>query len=288
MPRILTRDQLDAYDRDGFLILPGFADADTCAGLMARAEALVDAFDPAGVASVFSTTDQTRTTDDYFLSSGDKIRFFFEEGAFDGQGRLRQDKRLSINKIGHALHDLDPVFDAWSRRDALAGICADLGFRQPLLMQSMYIFKQPRIGGEVVCHQDSTFLYTDPPSCVGFWLALQDATVENGCMWALPGRHRDGLKGRFVRTGRGGVRMDRWDPTPWPTEGEVPLAVPAGTLVVLHGALPHRSGPNTSDKSRHAYTLHVVDGACPYPPDNWLQRPAENPARGFHTAGRTI
>ena len=42
----------------------------------------------------------------------------------------------------------------------------------------MYIFKQPKIGGEVVCHQDSTFLYTEPESAVGFWVAIEDATIE--------------------------------------------------------------------------------------------------------------
>ena len=151
----------------------------------------------------------------------------------------------------------------------------------PLLIQSMYIFKQPRIGGEVVCHQDSTFLYTEPKSCVGLWFALEDATVENGCMWGLPGRHRDGLRARMVRDGNGGVRMDRRDPTPFDNDGEVPLEAPAGTLILLHGEAPHRSGANRSDRSRHAYALHVIDGASAYPPDNWLQRPADLPVRGF-------
>ena len=47
--------------------------------------------------------------------------------------------------------------------------------------------QQPKIGGEVAVHQDSTFLYTDPPTVVGLWLALEDATKENGCLWHLPG-----------------------------------------------------------------------------------------------------
>jgi phytanoyl-CoA hydroxylase len=50
----------------------------------------------------------------------------------------------------------------------------------------MYIFKQPRIGGEVTCHQDSAFLYNDPISIAGLWFALEDATTENGCLWAIP------------------------------------------------------------------------------------------------------
>jgi phytanoyl-CoA hydroxylase len=150
-------------------------------------------------------------------------------------------------------------------------------------MQSMYIFKQPHIGGEVVCHQDATYLYTEPVSVTGFWFALQDATIENGAMWALPGGHRMGLKERFVRIGDDRVRTDVLDPAPWPAFGEengyVPLEAKKGTLVVLHGLLPHLSGANTSDKSRHAYALHVVEAGARYPEDNWLQRGV--PARGF-------
>ncbi len=59
------------------------------------------------VASIFSTREQNRLTDDYFLESGDKIRFFFEEDAFRPDGTLKQSKERSINKIGHALHELD-------------------------------------------------------------------------------------------------------------------------------------------------------------------------------------
>lgn len=282
---ILTAEQHALWERDGFLVLEGFASPEACDALVGRARALVDGFEPGEVASVFSTTDQALTTDAYFLSSGDKIRFFFEPDAFDGEGRLRQDKALSINKIGHALHDLDPAFDAFSRAPRLAALARDLGFRDPRLLQSMYIFKQPHIGGEVVCHQDSTFLYTEPLSTVGFWFALQDATLENGAMWALPGGHRAGLKARFVRAGDDRVRTDVLDATPWPAvsreNGYVPLEAKKGTLVLLHGLLPHLSGPNTSPLSRHAYAVHAVEGAAAYPADNWLKRDPGMPARGF-------
>jgi phytanoyl-CoA hydroxylase len=60
----------------------------------------------------------------------------------------------------------------------------------------------------------------------------------------------------------------------------VPLEAKRGTLVLLHGALPHLSGPNRSDKPRHAYTLHAIDARADYLPDNWLQRPTLKP-RGF-------
>src|ERR671914_79800 len=100
----LTGEQLAAYGRDGFLVVEDFVSAEDCERLRGRAEELVSEFEPEGVASIFSTHEQTRTSDDYFLESGDKIRFFFEEEAFDAEGRLRQSKERSINKIGHALH----------------------------------------------------------------------------------------------------------------------------------------------------------------------------------------
>ncbi len=99
-------------------------------------------------------------------------------------------------------------------------------------------------------------------------------------MWALPGHHRAGLRQRF-RYVDGVLTTEVLDPEPWPAMAKVPLAVPQGSLVVLHGCLPHWSDSNLSDRSRHAYALHVIDGACHYPGDNWLRRPADMPLLGF-------
>ncbi len=277
----LSCEQIVTYERDGLLVLENFVDEKACDRLRARAAELVRDFDPQGVVSIFSTHEQTRTSGDYFLESGDKIRFFFEEHAFLPDGRLRQNKERSINKIGHALHDLDPVFGQFSRTPAIKQLVTDLGIVAPLLLQSMYIFKQPRIGGEVTCHQDATFLYTEPLRMVGLWFALEDATIDNGCLWAIPGGHKLGLKSRFVRAEGGGTRFEVFDDTPWPEDELQPLEVRKGTVIVLHGLLPHLSRENTSAHSRHAYTLHVIDASAHYPDSNWLQRSAEMPLRGF-------
>jgi len=273
--------QVQQYRDVGFLVLEEFVDEATCDQLRARAKELVQEFDPAEVVSIFSTREQNRLTDEYFMTSGDKIRFFFEENAFNADGTLEYEKEKSINKIGHALHDLDPLFDRFSRSDKVRDLAKALGLENALLVQSMYIFKQPNIGGEVTCHQDSTFIYTEPIDIAGLWFALEDATIENGCLWAIPGGHRRGLKSRWLRTHEGRMEFEVYDTTPWPEDELVPLEVSKGSLILLHGLLPHRSFENRSPRSRHAYTLHLIGAEAKYPSENWLQRPENMPFRGF-------
>jgi phytanoyl-CoA hydroxylase len=272
---------LSAFEDTGVLILRDFVSEEACSGLRQRALEMVDAFDPASVSTIFSTRTDEHQADEYFAGSGDKIRFFLENNAFDESGQLRQAKEDCLNKIGHAMHDLDPAFDAFSRSPKLAQVVRSIGFRDPAIIQSMYIFKPPHIGGEVVCHQDSAYIYTEPESCVGFWFALEDATVDNGCMYFIPGAHKSPLRKRNHRFADGSIHDEILDDTPYPMHLKLPAEAPAGTLVVFNGRAPHLSAANTSSKSRHAYTLHVIDRTCHYPEDNWLQRNDELPLRGF-------
>jgi phytanoyl-CoA hydroxylase len=277
----LTADMVAAYRDVGVIVLKGFVAKEECARLRQRALELVDEFDPSDVRSVFSTTKQTQLDDSYFIDSGDKIRFFLEDDAFDEEGELRQEKEHSLNKMGHAMHDLDVVFDSFSRTSELASAVRAIGVDDPAILQSMYIFKPPNIGGEVVCHQDSTYIYTEPESCVGFWFALEDATLENGCMQFIPGAHKLPLKKRNYRKGDGKLVTEVLDDTPWPEERKVAAEAEAGSLVIFDGRAPHLSAANRSSKSRHAYTLHVIDRNSRYPAENWLQRGDDLPLRGF-------
>jgi phytanoyl-CoA hydroxylase len=306
----LTPGQLAQFQKDGYLILPDVLSPDTVQSLLAETHRLLhDELDlsshPLTKFSTGGSDDREHVGDAYFLGSGDKIRFFLEEDAVDSQGKVTRPKERAVNKIGHYLHELSGPFKAVSAtqegrdegRQTPAGIAKSLGYGDPRVLQSMVILKQPEIGGAVPPHQDSCFLYTDPPSAVGFWYALEDATLENGCLSFLPGSHRWApIEKRLVRKRdgvsdeeAGGTGMVGNEGPRFPLgerygedkkgegEGEyVAGEVKAGTLVLIHGNLLHKSERNTSQKGRIIYTFHIIeqDGTV-YDGKNWLQPPKE-------------
>ena len=267
----LNREMLNFWNNNGYLIIEDFKTHKECDELINRSKELIEEQDFNNQQSVFDTVSQSHNDDNYFLESGDKIRFFFEEKANLDEENVKTNKQYIVNKIGHALHDLDDKFIAFSKNEQLDQIARAIGFQDPLLLQSMYIFKQPKIGGEVVCHQDSTFLITEPESTVGFWFALQDANKDNGCLQVASGGHKGPLRKLFKRENNQ-MKMEELSNEPFP-ETDTFVEVKKGTLVLLHGRLPHYSCENKSPNSRHAYTIHAIDGKSKYLDYNWLQRP---------------
>ncbi|KAK4503492.1 hypothetical protein PRZ48_004407 [Zasmidium cellare] len=287
--RGLTQDQLETWHKKGYLLIPDALSPSQVSSLLSESQRMLSEFSLADHPMTrFSTGEQSdHVGDDYFLTSGDKIRFFFEEDAFDAKGNLTKPKEKAINKIGHYLHQLNPAFKDASINEQNARIARDIGFEDPRVLQSMVICKQPEIGGRVPPHQDSVFLYTDPPSAVGFWYALEDCTAENGCLSFAPGSHkRAPIRERFVRSKDDkGTTFDKNAGSAWPTgieqEKEIENEeyelgeVKAGTLVLIHGNLLHKSEKNTSLKGRMIYTFHMIEGKHEYDGRNWLQPPQE-------------
>ena len=262
-----------AFARDGVIVIEDFVSRRRCQALRERALALVAEHAPTARGTVFSTRDQRHARDAYFEASANRIAAFFEEGAFDTDGRLCVPLDRAVNKLGHAMHDLDPVFRAFSSGPRLQAVAQGVGLVDPKLVQSMYIFKQPGIGGEVGCHQDSTYLYTEPESVLGLWFAIEDAHRNNGCLGGLPGEHRKGLKEIFRRQADGQLKLEPLQPElSWDMSRLEWLEVPQGTLIVFNGSFPHLSEADRSAQSRHAFTLHAVSGQAHYPATNWIQR----------------
>ena len=293
----LTKEQQNFFETNGYLLIPNALDTKTVKSLMTETHDMLNDFDlsshPMTKFSTGGEDGSDHVGDDYFLTSGDKVRFFFEEDAFSSTGELQKPKERAINKIGHYLHELSHGFKSISLNENNAAIARNLGFKDPRCLQSMVICKQPEIGGAVPPHQDSTFLYTNPPSAVGFWYALEDATMENGCLSFAAGSHkRAPIRKRFVRSenGQGTTFIDNESASFPPglqveEEGEDAKEeytvgeVKAGTLVLIHGNILHKSEKNLSGKSRFIYTFHVIEGENEYDARNWLQPPKEGFSR---------
>lgn len=267
------------FQENGFVILTKFCGENDTSELRAAASKIISDFraSPSKSASVFTTAEQDqKVLAKYFLDSASSISCFLEEK------QLTDSRAPAVNKIGHALHELNPSFARFSKQKSILSIASALALQRPVLVQSMYILKNPYIGGEVKSHRDATFVYSvrgdEAPTgaCLGFWWALEDATEENGCLWAVPGSHRDKLGLRFEKNAaKNGTLFSGKENVIYEENKFVPLPMRTGDLVLLHGGVVHMSKENKSRKSRHAYSIHLVDEAIS--PQCWLERPLSMP-----------
>ena len=163
------RKYIDELNRNGCTVIENFLTDEEIESIKSEVPKLIDNFDFSSRRSVFETGENQAVEQD-FLDSVDKISFFYEKDAFDERGEFIVPKHQSINKIGHCLHMKNQVFKKITFSQKVKALIQQLGYKKPVVPQSMFIFKNPKIGGPVVPHKDGSFLYTEPDlDLVGLW-----------------------------------------------------------------------------------------------------------------------
>jgi phytanoyl-CoA hydroxylase len=270
-------DNLASFEKNGYLVVRNCIDPNELTKLKEEFLKLVEEVPIEELTTIFTSGDDqvAEKSEDYFMGSSDKLRFFLEDKAYDKEKKmLTRPKNQSINKVGHAMFEINKVFKDFTQLPQHIELAKSLNLKNPLVVQSMYITKQPHVGGEVTPHQDSTFIYTEPESCVAFWWPIDGATIENSCIWVVPGSHKGPLKTRMLLQPNKELIFDPLNSAlEWPADEEyIPVEVNAGDVVILHGRIIHKSSENKSERSRHAYTIHLTEQECTWDPQNWLQR----------------
>uniref|UniRef100_A0A2K6B3K7 Phytanoyl-CoA dioxygenase domain-containing protein 1 n=1 Tax=Macaca nemestrina TaxID=9545 RepID=A0A2K6B3K7_MACNE len=271
----LSPSQLQKFQQDGFLVLERFLSAEECAAMQQRIGEIVAEMDvPLHCRTEFSTQEEEQLRAQAYCaihsSSGDRARFYLKK-----KKNLFQYSLVSTYMLGH-------VWQAGSMTFApLQTLARSLGLQMPVVVQSMYIFKV------ISPHQDASFLYTEPLGRVlGVWIAVEDATLENGCLWFIPGSHTSGVSRRMVRAPVGSVPGTSFLGSEPARDNSlfVPTPVQRGALVLIHGEVVHKSKQNLSDHSRQAYTFHLMEASgTTWSPENWLQPTAELPFPPLYT-----
>jgi ectoine hydroxylase-related dioxygenase (phytanoyl-CoA dioxygenase family) len=194
---------------------------------------------------------------------------------------LSDDEALQSILCIHQPHYVSPVMEKYVRHPKICGAlsqisAAHLPFWDGSVkcMQSMLFVKPPTFQGQA-WHQDEIYIPTRDRSLIGAWIALDDATVENGCLWILPGSHRSG----YLYPQRNHNNPDEFDFAPeshgFDESAEVPVEVKTGTVVFFNGYLLHRSFKNRSDIFRRVLVSHYMNAWSRLP---WSIKEGESPA----------
>lgn len=150
------------------------------------------------------------------------------------------------------------VLADFARHPSLQALCAALLGSDVRLYWDQLVYKKPDTEAEFPWHQDNGYTYLEPQQYLTCWIALNDATPENGCPWIVPGLHREGtLAHRWTDLG-----FQCFEDHP---QAQV-LPVTAGSIAVFSSLTPHRTGPNLTATTRKSYILqYATDGALMHP-----------------------
>jgi phytanoyl-CoA hydroxylase len=145
----------------------------------------------------------------------------------------------------HFPHKLSPTMERYVAHPVIVDVLTHIIGANVKCMQSMLFIKAAGKPGQA-WHQDEDFIPTRDRTLTGAWMALDEATPDNGCLWVVPGSHKAGILWEMKH--QNDPRFDCTDESfgfPYKDEDAVPVEVPAGAIVFFNGYLLHRSFPNT-------------------------------------------
>ena len=273
----ISPSMLSFWQKNGFLIIDNFYSVDECENLKNRAKLLIKNYSPEN--EVPNSLNNYDMKNESFKFSASNIAFFHEDDNFKELKSISKNEVENIKEIGHAIHDLDPVFNNFSRKKSLAILVTSLGIEMPLLAKSTYILKHSYNDKYSSYNQDSSMLYTEPESCLGCTVSLDNETIENGCLWTFSQGHLEPLKKRYI-CNNNNFESSFFYYTDFP-EPNVILQSYVGTLIIQHGRLPCIFKMKDKKLSQHSYKINIIDGRAIYLKDNIINREPSFKFAGF-------
>lgn len=240
----LTGKERQAFEEDGYFIRPEMYNADEVDALRDHVEDLVALMEFSEVLS-----DEQRDT---ILKRNPSAEVKTGAG--------------SLNSL-YRIHTFSATVRAHIRDARRLAVAKDLVGPDLFCPNDLYFFKPPGTGRPIAWHQDSWYFNNTYESSVGdsieeasigTWLALDDADEENGCLWVIPGSHREGVVDHEDVEGDGYLLQKRVFVTDEMEAKGIPVEVPKGAMVFFNNAVLHRSTPNRSDRFRRAYIVHYM------------------------------
>lgn len=210
-------------------------------------------------------------------SRPDFKNIWFEAQAREQLETLTVDQRLDAVRKLATFGDFEPRLRAIAlHQKMLAQITRLMGGAKPDLFQEMALIKPPRLGREKPWHQDQAYFdYPLGTPVVGVWIALDEATILNGCMQFLPGEHKNGPRIHFQKRD--------WQICDTQMMGSQSVAAPLkpGGLLFFSGLLPHGTPHNSSPSRRRALQFH-------YAPAGVVKAPSQERLDHFGADGKNV
>jgi len=168
----------------------------------------------------------------------------------------------------HFPHKISEIMKKYAGCSEIVHVLAGIISPNVKCLQTMLFIKAPGKKGQA-WHQDEYYIPTRDKSLIGAWIAMENADVENGCLWVIPGSHKDGfIRKRVPNENSNFADVDRADITPYTDKDFVKVEVKAGSIIFFHGYLLHMSLENKSkNRSRKALVAHYSSAETMLPWD---------------------